>query len=258
MLSVTNTRADTGAPTGTFTNSGLTVTGNLGGWVLWNATAMDLLNSDNSSDTIIQQAARTATTCYMRGLSENIRIQTSSPLPWFWRRIVFTLKPGKVAPWNFYSASPAAGVTGPYFDGSQGIQRLLFNSNNQLVSQTADVVAQQDVLFKGVAGVDWSDPILAPVDTSRVTLKYDKTVILRSGNQAGMVTERKMWHRMNKNIVYGDDESGNSESTQYVSTQSKAGMGDMFVLDQFSGGAGAVASDLLLFQTNSTLYWHEK
>jgi len=204
MLSVTNSNPSTGAPQSSFGNSGLTVTANLGGWVLWNSTAMDLLNQDGSGDTVIQQAARTATTCYMRGLSEHIRIQTSSPLPWFWRRIVFTLKPGNRSPWNFYSAPPAAGVTGPFFDGSQGMQRLLFNSNNQSISQTNDVIAQQEVLFKGVAGVDWSDPILAPVDTSRVTLKYDKTVILRSGNAAGMITERKMWHPMNKNIVYGD------------------------------------------------------
>lgn len=63
---------------------------------------------------------------------------------------------------------------------------------------------------------------------------------------------------MNKNLVYNDDEAGTSESTGYYSVDSKAGMGDYYVLDLMSGGQGATASDLLRLDLSSSLYWHEK
>jgi len=126
------------------------------------------------------------------------------------------------------------------------------------VSQTPTISAQQEILFKGRANVDWNDTILAPVDTTRVSVMYDKTFTLKSGNAYGALLERKLWHPMNKNIVYDDDENGSTEASSYYSTASKAGMGDVFVIDQFYPGAGASSTDLLQFSTNSTLYWHEK
>nr|QTE03311.1 MAG: capsid protein [Gemycircularvirus] len=194
----------------------------------------------------------------MRGLSEKLRIQTSSALPWFWRRVVFRLKGN--ASFQAYTALPAGMGTGsgPFWDGSGGMQRLLLNSNSQTVSQSSTVSAQQAFLFKGASGVDWNDPIIAPIDTSRVSLMYDKTVLLRSGNQSGTITERNMWHGFNKNLVYDDDESGYGEAGAYFSVTSKPGMGDVYVLDQFAGGVGGSASDVISFGSNATLYWHEK
>lgn len=136
------------------------------------------------------------------------------------------------------------------------MERLWFNSN---VNNTpATVLAQQNLLFKGAYNTDWNDIILAPVDTTRVDLKYDKTWTICSGNTSGAIKERKLWHPMNKNLVYNDDENGEGEDTSYFSVGDKRGMGDYYVLDVFQAGTGASASDLLNVFSNSTLYWHEK
>lgn len=255
MLNITNSNS-AGVGVAGLSVQPLVVNGSTGGWVLWAATAQDLTDGSGNLGTIAELAQRTATTCYMKGLSEHIRIQTSSALPWFWRRIVFTVKAN--AYFNTYGPSPPVGLNGPYFDGSQGISRLLINSNSQTVSQTNVVTSQQEFLFKGRSGVDWTDPILAPVDNTRVSVRYDKTMLFKSGNQSGTIRECKMYHPFNKNLVYDDDENGNNEATAYYSTSSKAGMGDVFVLDQFSCGTGATTTDLLQFGVNSTLYWHER
>jgi hypothetical protein len=114
------------------------------------------------------------------------------------------------------------------------------------------------LLYKGLAGKDWDDLIVAPVDTSRISVKFDKTWTIQSGNSNGVVRERKLWHPMNKNIVYDDDENGDVEQASYFSVDSKAGMGDYYVVDIIQPGTGATSSDLLQISTNSTLYWHEK
>lgn len=254
MLNISNSSATGGTTTGA--NVGpLTVNAGTGGWVMWCATAQDLTDQNTTSGTVAEMAQRTATSCYMRGVSEHIRIQTSTSMPWFWRRIVFRVKANSA--FNTLIA-PFAGITGPYWDGSSGVERLLVNSLSQTVSQTVQINQQQAVLFKGQNGVDWTDPIIAPIDTTRVTLMYDKTCILRSGNQLGTIKESKLWHGMNHNLVYDDDENGSTENSSYFSTSSKAGMGDVFVLDQFQSGTGGATSDLLQMTVNSTLYWHEK
>ena len=122
------------------------------------------------------------------------------------------------------------------------------NSRNQM----------EGFLFKGSSGVDWNDIFVAPVDTSRVDVKFDKTWTYHSGNGNGVFRKKKLWHGMNHNLVYDDDEVGANEQASYVSVDSKAGMGDYYVVDYFGCGLGAAVTDLLAVSNNSTLYWHEK
>lgn len=209
----------------------------------------------DAQSTVQNPASRTATTCYMRGLSEHIRIQTSSGVPWFHRRICFTQK----GPNPFTASSTTDTPTqtyNPYLDTSSGIERLWFNIgiNNMSNSQQN----MWGLLFKGQVGKDWDDLITAPVDNSRLSIKFDKTWTLQSGNTNGVVRERKLWHPMNKNLVYDDDENGDIEQSSYYSVDSKAGMGDYYVIDFIQPGTGATQTDLLQISANSTLYWHEK
>ena len=62
---------------------------------------------------------------------------------------------------------------------------------------------------------------------------------------------------MNKNMVYANDENGEGETLDVISTASKHGMGDYYVVDFFNANGGT-ASDLLDFNPEATLYWHEK
>jgi len=221
-----------------------------GGIFVWSPTMQSLVTSGVSNE-LIDASDRTATTCYMRGLSEIVRFQTSSPIPWFWRRICFTMK-------GVLAATSAAPVNTEraYVDTSNGIERfwlnLQINDSNTYLSNIYGLI------FKGNINQDWPDPIIAPLDPTRITVKYDRTTTLRSGNNVGTVGEKKFWHGMNKNLVYDDDEVGAGTATAYQSVTSKAGMGDYYIIDIFSAGAGGGSGDVLRIDANSTLYWHEK
>jgi len=229
-----------------------TYVSSVGGFFVYCATAQQL----DAQSTIANQATRTATTCYMKGLSEHLRIQTSTGVPWFHRRVCFTLK-GRTA----FNTQLAEAVSppipyGPFVDTSSGIERIWLNQTTN--SQPVTTAGQWDILFKGTVNVDWNDYIIAPLDTSRVSVKFDKTWTLQSGNSNGVVRERKLWHAMGHNIVYDDDESGDVQQASYYSVDSKAGMGDYYVVDMFQPGAGASSPDVLRISSNSTLYWHER
>lgn len=209
----------------------------------------------DAQSTVANQASRTATTCYMKGLSEHVRIQTSSGVPWFHRRICFTQK--GASPFNVTSQSDTPTQPfNPYADTSNGIERPLFNVSINNMNVT--LAGMWALLFKGQNGKDWDDLILAPLDTSRLTIKFDKTWTMQSGNGNGIVRERKLWHPMSHNIVYDDDENGDIENPSYFSVDSKAGMGDYYIVDLIQPGTGATSTDFLQIGTNSTLYWHEK
>jgi len=96
------------------------------------------------------------------------------------------------------------------------------------------------------------------VDTRRVDLKFDKVYRISSGNANGVFRERKLWHPMNKNLVYDDDESGAGENGGTFSVNDKRGMGDYFIVDIFQPGTGATATDYLQVTSATSLYWHEK
>lgn len=227
---------------------------------IWCATARGLVQFSGGSNTIVQEASRTATTCYMRGLSEHVRIQTSSGLPWIWRRIAFKAKN------NIFSvADPTDTGSGPTgyrtnLETSNGYQRLFWQMTGTPSStpNLGSFNAVVDILFKGAQGIDFVDFTLAHVDTRRVDLAYDKTVRVSSGNASGVLREYKRWHPMNKNLVYNDDEQGEVQTTQGFSVKDKQGMGDYYIIDFFTPGTGSSGSDILQLSANSTLYWHEK
>nr|QTE03638.1 MAG: capsid protein [Gemykolovirus]UBQ66255.1 Cap protein [finch CRESS-DNA virus] len=251
MLSWSNTNGTGASQTVALGN--LLVPGSTGyAWVPWHASAMDI----DTLSVIPNDASRTASTCYMVGLAENLKFQTSTGLPWFHRRICFTIK----GPNPFAGISPfdttAVQQTTFFTDTSNGMERLWFNL--QVNNSTSTLSSQQALLFKGVQGKDWTDVITAPVDNLRVSVKYDRTRTISSGNSNGVVREHKMFHSMRKNLVYDDEEAGQSKQSTYYSVDSKLGMGDFYVIDIIQPGSGGTASDLLLLGATSTLYWHEK
>lgn len=251
MLAWSNT--DSSGASRSVASGPLLINATAGGYCLWNATARDLTPGGSGLATVANESTRTATTCYMRGLSDKLRIQTSSGVPWFHRRICFTYK-GSDPFRTTYTGD--TGGNQSYIETSSGMQRLWFNAQ---INNTPNYLNNiNSVIFRGAQGVDWSEFITAPVDTRRVTLKFDKTWTMQSGNTSGIVRERKLWHPMNKNLVYDDDESGTTEVTSYFSVDSKAGMGDYYILDLFSAGTGAPGTDQLRIDCTTTLYWHEK
>ena len=184
----------------------------------------------------------------MVGLSEKIEIQCNDGLPWQWRRVCFTAKAGATLDRTVTLGTGFATAS----ETSSGWVRLL----NQVL--LTDRTAFYGLFFQGSQNVDWTDPMMAKIDNDRLSVKYDKTITLASGNEDGFIRKYPRYHAMGKNLVYGDDESGGTVTTSSFSTQAKAGMGDYWVVDIFRPRSGSVPSNQLIFSTESTLYWHEK
>lgn len=192
------------------------------------------------------QATRSASACYMRGLKESIQIQTNNGRPWQWRRICVTLKNTSLYQTNAPDLR--------YFDnGVSGSHRVV----NNIIGLSPENLLM-DYIFRGSREVDWQDVMNASVDTARVTLHYDQTRRIASGNQYGMMRNYKMWHGMNKTLYYDDSEDGGIMVPSAFSVGDKRGMGDYLVLDFIRAGSGAEEGDQMIWHPNATLYWHEK
>lgn len=260
MLTYSNSTA-TGA-LATTAQAPLTVAGSASGATLgivhFRPTAMDLNGLDTVPNSIVNVPVRTSSICYMKGLAENMRIETSTGNPWFHRRICITSRDAQFiqqAASDTSGADRAAASAGA-LETSNGWQRLAANA--MLDTLSATTAGWLALLFKGAQGLDWDDYITAPIDTNRVDLKFDKTWIYKSGNERGVLRERKIWHPMNKNLYYDDDENGAAEYSVTYSVRDKRGMGDYHIFDFFSQGSSGSTSDLLKIRFTSTMYWHEK
>lgn len=254
MLSYTNSTAanQTGGTTYA-SNVPAIVTGGQGvngaATFLWCATARDNTTTNaNGRGTAFDMASRTTTTPYMIGLKEAIEIQVSTGMPWQWRRICFTVK-GPLG----LTQSSSFGLSS---ETSAGYVRVLNQVPDDQGSGQQYILFER--LFRGQNTVDWNDVMTAKVDTTRVTLKYDKTCSLASGNEDGFIRKYNRWHDMHKTLVYNDDELGGATNAQSFSTIGRAGMGDYYVLDMFRARTGSTTSDQLSFRPESILYWHER
>lgn len=218
----------------------------------WIPTWRDNVRQGTKYDT----GVRTSTTCYMRGLKETIRLSTNDGTQWLWRRVCFTWRGSEL-----YSQSQAGQTFAVQVGNAPGqrFARLVNDFNN--ATGTPQIAARNAViglLFRGQAGLDWVNYFSAPIDTSLVTLKYDKTTSIQSGNSNGKQRVYSRWHPMNKNLVYADDESGDTTVPVGGSTRAKSGMGDYYVIDMFSSAAPQSDASALAFAPEATLYWHEK
>lgn len=109
------------------------INGSVGGIYFWSPTARDLY----VGPTLVAKAnesARTSTTCYMRGLSEHLRIQSSSGCPWFHRRICFTAKGSEPYRREYTGDTGAAQV---FLENSNGLVRLW---QNQSINNTPNYI----------------------------------------------------------------------------------------------------------------------
>lgn len=227
------------------------------GVFFWCPTARVMDTAAGVPGSVIQEAVRTSTTCYWRGVKESIDVETNTGVPWYWRRIVFTYR-ALHEPFNEQvpgSTDPLATLS-PYIESSNGYARFW---NDQTINNAGTTgIERFNILFRGSQGQDWSNLMTAPVDTRRVGLLYDKRIPLSSGNANGVYRQFQRWHPFNKNIVYDDDETGDQQFSSVFSVDDKRGLGNVYILDMIVAGAQGTASDLLRVESTATAYWHEK
>lgn len=185
---------------------------------------------------------------YAKGYSERVRLQVSGGNPWIWRRLVFTLK-----------GTDLFGAFRLYYDASTGGLRnqmvRLFPTINADPPSSANVYAY---VFDGNQGLDWTSLITAKVDKQRITVVSDRTITIKPDNETGTVHQSRPYYSLEKNLLYNDDEAGDNKSQQYISTRSKAGMGDLYVMDILEPGVFAATVGSVLVTMDGTFYWHEK
>nr|QCQ85261.1 capsid protein [Finch associated genomovirus 5] len=226
--------------------------------VPWIASARSLINPANGYlGDVSQTAQRTATNCFMRGLSETIRITTSSNLPWEWRRICFTFRGN-----TFLIPDGTSTYFRLYSSAADGVKRALPNITPPTTGAGSYplALANQMIrhLFQGTYGKDFGDILTAKVDSNLIKVRYDKTIPITSANDVGTQRVVKRWHPMNATIHYDDNETGSDLSTSVLSVESNMGMGDYYVVDIFKPHPAATSNDILAFAPQSTLYWHER
>lgn len=226
----------------------------------WNAlafvaTARGFTTSSGAGESNVNDdATRTATRCYARGIKEQLVYETTSGRHWLHRRICFTFYGTEIL-----NPDDTRDLHGAYWlETSNGYVRAMTN----VFSPTADTTLWgqiADVVFKGQPSQDWSDLITAKVDNRRVKLMYDHTYSIQSGNEEGVIKRRSLWHPMNKTIVYNDDEAGGSKINTELSANNRQSMGDYYILDIFDCGTQPASDDdTLSFAAHATYYWHER
>jgi len=217
---------------------------------IWCATAR--ANEDGGFDgpsNINQEASRTATDCYIRGVKENISIQTHGAASWFWRRIVFTMFGD-----NQLRADDG-NVHVPYNSSDDtGVTRLVgrFDADNTFSENI------QSLVFRGVEGSDWIDPITAPLDTRRIKIVRDVKQNIRSGNDFGTTKNMKRWYPINKTLRYNEEQKGGHQTGSLLSSLDSTSMGDLYIYDIFQNARHASEQDWIDFSPEATLYWHER
>lgn len=199
--------------------------------------------------TVKDSATRTATVCYMRGLKETNYFVQNDGSAWQWRRICFTLK-GPEIYGQTTSGNTVALLT------STGYKRVV---NDVLISGSTMSTTLLNLIFKGVANADWNNVFNAPLDTERITVKYDRFRYLTTGNQNGRGRTLQQWMPMNKNMHYDDEENGGIVVGQGPAARIKAGMGDYYIVDFFNCPAPQQGNTSYLeWSPSASLYWHEK
>lgn len=162
--------------------------------------------------------------------------------PWVQRRIVFQIRAVE-----FFDNG---GALIPFFlETSNGMVRL----QNRLTP--AIQLNVFNYIFQGQINADWSDPLVAKIDTKRVKLFSDRLNTINPGSQSGGVRVQKYWYPTNKSFIYNDDEAGESVQSSYISN-SVSPMKDLFILDFFQNSG--TTSDTLQWRTEGTYYWHER
>jgi len=187
---------------------------------------------------------RERTNVFMRGYSERIYFNVTDGRPWMWRRICFTSKGREITNASLGSDGLFAELV------PQGYTRPFVRSN------TAIADALSSYVMKGVEGRDWNNIMDAKSDNTRVDIKYDVTRTINPGSTQGKMVKHKLWHPMNKNFIYNDDEAGSDELIAHFHTNAKPGMGDYYIWDIIRASTSDAAP--MGVSVQGTLYWHER
>jgi hypothetical protein len=214
-------------------------------YFLWSPSYLE--QQDESYDYV-----RNAQNVFFRGVQD--RVFLSAAFAFTWRRVCF-----------FSYEQLVAGI--PFFvdpsneEDPHIVRRPLREINPKNAS---DFFAYA---WKGTVGVDFSENTRwnAPLDDKLLTIVYDRSCTINpnyaapQGATFGKSMTRKMWHPVNKTIMYTDKENGSTPQTTGWSSMSPNSPGNFYILDIFSTGQDLPGDTTGVgeFGSEATVYWHE-
>jgi hypothetical protein len=214
-------------------------------YFLWSPSYLE--QQDESYDYV-----RNAQSVFFRGVQD--RVFLSAAFAFTWRRVCF-----------FSYEQLVAGI--PFFvdpsneEDPHIVRRPLREINPKNAS---DFFAYA---WKGTVGVDFSENTRwnAPLDDKLLTIVYDRSCTINpnyaapQGATFGKSMTRKMWHPVNKTIMYTDKENGSTPQTTGWSSMSPNSPGNFYILDIFSTGQDLPGDTTGVgeFGSEATVYWHE-
>jgi len=197
---------------------------------------------------------RTASTVWLKGISETIGFTPNDGSTWIWRRYILRFK-------DRYTSTSFLGNYGAETTSGQNTNRKF--RNFAVASSVADYNTEYDRMqeqnYLGVKTTDWSNQMTAKLDNTKFDILYDKTTHLASGNQAGRPRRLRRYHPLNCSLRYDDEENGIDIQVSPVSVTNKLGKGNIYIFDLFTCPAPISATtSSLSFGSTMTMYWHEK
>lgn len=223
---------------------------NSGDFIMWCATARSLQrDTQDILGFYPNEAVRTASRVYWRGVRENINITTNDSSPWFWRRICFERK----GQFDATAISPTHYLN---IESPLSRQQITYNrSTTPLSGPERDTI--RSWLFEGTQQIDYFTASNAPTNKRNLRVLFDRLVTINSGSGNGVVRKFKYWHPMNKTMTYFDYEAGQDIGLfNPFANAGDVGMGDYYIVDIFESASGF--SGTLSFLPEATLFWHER
>lgn len=219
---------------------------------VWSPTMRGMTVGD--SKFAVSTANRTSSETYAVGLAERISLTTNDSASWLWRRICFTTYGSYI--WTVEDQTYFPIIAG---GSPAGYQRAFVSLGGATVPTIQDTLRAQlyGQLFQGVQGVDYSETNLAKTKSRGITVMYDKTVRIESGNEHGVYRTYKRWHPMRKRLTYLDVEDGPQLDSSLLSVADRRSMGDYYVLDLFTCSDND-SEHTLTVNADATYYWHER
>lgn len=212
-------------------------------------------NARSTRTPVNNPAVRNTTNTFAVGYKERVQIDLSGGGTLKWRRIVFMMK-GSVLR-DAMDTDDTGGILNQLFwqTTEGGTNRVIGPLDPGSPSQ----VELTSFLFQGQQDIDWRNFFTAKVDTTRVTLKYDKVRTIAPGNESGVSRSYRFWNPIRRTILYDDDMESDVVGDKPFSTEGLIGVGDMYILDVFAIVVPPLTGDgLYTFSPEGTYYWHER
>ena len=208
------------------------------------AACMTYMRRTNGADDMVRQNKE----IYFVGWKDIWRFHITGGSAFIWRRIVF----------SSYEQFEFSSLPG------NGVQGYMRNIQPNGIPTTGGDIDMIDELFSGTKGIDWADPMTAPVDNHRVRVMSDRKMTLLPRNDTGYETEQRRWHSVKKRLVYDDDEIGDDMEGEAPGTNSspwsaeqRGSVGNIYCVDFFDS-MGTDNTDRLRIRVESKRYWHER